>query len=71
MIAAGDLVHHGAGVVGVADDALATAVQGEFLTAQQVASGPLTLCLKIPGRADVGPPDILALPQLGQRLAHP
>ena len=53
-----DLIHHGDGVIGVADDALALAVQGQLLAAQDVFPGALTLCLEIPGRADIRPLNI-------------
>ena len=77
LIAAVDgQIHHGDGIVRVADDALVPAVEGQLLAALQIFAGALPLGLKVPSGADKCPYNIfpvllLEAEILLENLLHP
>lgn len=63
-------INHADGVVRVADDVLALAVQREFFARKDVLACALDIGLEVAGWADVGPIDIRDLAERVERLAH-
>lgn len=63
MLAGFSFVYHGDGVIGIADEAFAFGIGGEFLAGQPVGSGTFTLGLEVGGGADVGPLHVVAVAQ--------
>lgn len=70
VIARLDLVDHGDGIVGIADDRFTSIGQGQLFASQDVRPGTLALCPKVSGGANVGPFDVAAFAKLAQCLGH-
>ena len=70
VVARLDLVDHGDGVVGVADDRLAGLFERQLLAAQEVGAGALALGLEVARGRDVGPLHVVAAAQLAEGLGH-
>ena len=68
VVALLDFIDHANRIVGVADDALALAVQRELFAAEDVLARALAVSLEVTSWADVLPTDILALSELGELL---
>ena len=56
-----NFVHHGNGIVRIADDALSPVIQSKFLSAEQIAACSFSVRLKIARRADKCPCDIFIM----------
>ena len=69
MIAFFDLINHSDGIVRIADDAFAAAVQRQFFSGKDIFSGAFTISLEISGRADERPLYIISFTQFRQFLA--
>lgn len=70
VIARLDLVDHGDGIVGIADDRFTSIGQGQLFASQDVRPGTLVLCPEVSGGANVGPFDVAAFAKLAQCLGH-
>ena len=68
VVALFDLIHHGDGIVRIADDALAALVESQLLTGQNVLAATLTVSLEVTCGADERPLHVVALTQLIQSL---
>ena len=70
VIARLDLVDHGDGIVGIADDRFTSIGQGQLFASQDVRPGALAQCPEVSGGANVGPFDVAAFAKLAQCLGH-
>ena len=70
MAAVLDFIDHRDGIIRIADDALALAVQRELLTSEDVLARALAVRLEIASRADVRPVHVVAFAELRERFAH-
>ena len=70
MVALGDLINDGDGIIGIADDGFAAIVELQLFAGKNILAGALAVSLEIGSRGNEGPAHVLALAQLGEGLAH-